>query len=443
MAAMRRSLRSSIRTGKCAVAAALGHVLETFTSPCEQRTSSSIFYAPEPPHDLWVVDNYAQNIRVISATNNAISLAASTAAAFAVSSETVDYSKPTLAVTTVLSAPRGVVRGRAATDSLAMFIVDSVNLVILRLDPDGVLSLVAGSGALCGPDTTAACGDGGPATAAAFNFPIGITARANGDLIIADYLSSRVRAVVGRNGSSPTVVTLAGTGEYGSPTPGAQARAAQIASPLGVALDPETDEVLFGDDNCAVWRVCGPHCKHGAPGELVPVVGVLGDCSFPPPGLNNTPLAGVTIGVPAMMAVGPTGLLYVGDQVRGGKGRGRLHKPQPCVLAHVQYYSCAYAVNLTSGTISYFAGRPWVQTRPVFTTPPPGGGPATQVAFGDGRPAIQATFNYIFGVAVDFSTGNVFFSDYVDQLVRRIRSFSRRASRRSSPHPEPARRSAW
>lgn len=312
----------------------------------------------------------------------------------------VNFSSHSLAVNTRLSAPRGVVRGNGA-DATALFLVDSNALVIIRLSADGYVSLVAGSGKICA-DTTAKCGDDGPATAALLNFPTGIAIRANGDIVWSDTGSHRVRTVLRE---LSIVATIAGTGEQSfSPSPpGTLATSAATNRPLGIAVDPATDEVLFGDENSILWRICGLHCATGMPGTLAIVAGIPGSGGAFTPGLYNTPLNGdISIGVPAMMAVSSRGILYFPDQ----------------------YWSVIYAVNLTSsgagnaGSITQFAGKYWTGTRPVYTTAVNMTGPvARYFDIGDGRPAIDATFNLCFGVAVDDVTGSVFISDFYDHLV--------------------------
>jgi trimeric autotransporter adhesin len=69
----------------------------------------------------------------------------------------------------------------------------------------GVITTIAGSGTRCEP-ATGTCGDGGPATSADFNFPLGVAVDANGNVYVADAFDNRVRAI----NMGTTAVTIFG-----------------------------------------------------------------------------------------------------------------------------------------------------------------------------------------------------------------------------------------
>ncbi len=77
-----------------------------------------------------------------------------------------------------------------------VFIADNSNNRVRRVDPNGVIVTVAGSGAL------GFSGDGGPATDAGMN-PLGVAVSPGGVLYIGDFLNKRVRAVGGWAGPQP------------------------------------------------------------------------------------------------------------------------------------------------------------------------------------------------------------------------------------------------
>lgn len=107
-----------------------------------------------------------------------------------------------------------------------LYIADTRNHVIRRVDVSGNISTVAGSG------VQGFAGDGGPATSAALNSPSGIAVDGAGNLYIADTENQRIRRV-----SNGVITTIAGTGAFGFGGDGAAASGAVFASPTAVALD--------------------------------------------------------------------------------------------------------------------------------------------------------------------------------------------------------------
>jgi uncharacterized protein (TIGR03437 family) len=101
------------------------------------------------------------------------------------------------------------------------------NSRIRKITPDGMITTVAGTGVI------GYSGDGGPATKAQFNFPIGLKFDAAGNLYIADYGNDRIRKLT-PNG---IVTTVAGNGTYGHAGDGGPATSAQLSRPAGLAFD--------------------------------------------------------------------------------------------------------------------------------------------------------------------------------------------------------------
>jgi sugar lactone lactonase YvrE len=108
-----------------------------------------------------------------------------------------------------------------------LFIVDTDNARVRKVSPSGTISTVAGSG------VNGFSGDGGPATAAQLNGPMAVAVDAKGRLFIADYGNARVRQV---DPVSAMISTVAGTGVNGFSGDGGPATAAQLNLPFGVAV---------------------------------------------------------------------------------------------------------------------------------------------------------------------------------------------------------------
>lgn len=119
--------------------------------------------------------------------------------------------------------------GRIAVDKLDnLYIADSANNRIRKVDPDGVISTIAGTG-----DPTFG-GDGGPATAASLSRPSDVEVDRDGNLYIADTDNSCVRKI----DAEGIISTIAGKcGQPGYAGDGADAKDALLDRPYGVALD--------------------------------------------------------------------------------------------------------------------------------------------------------------------------------------------------------------
>lgn len=144
--------------------------------------------------------------------------------------------------TTVAQTPTGL----AVRDG-RLFVADETFAVVRVLDPaTGAQTVVAGN-ASKGRE-----GDGGPATAAQLGGsssgigPQGIALTPEGDLLIADTGSNRVRRVDAESGEMSTV---AGTGTFGSAVDGGQATESDLGAPFGVAALPGGGFVVADTSN--------------------------------------------------------------------------------------------------------------------------------------------------------------------------------------------------
>jgi RHS repeat-associated protein len=88
----------------------------------------------------------------------------------------------------------GTPRGLALGPDGSLYIADSGLRRVRRVGPDGIITTVAGSGIACAT-LTGACGDGGPALLAQFRAPRGVAVGLNGSLYITDSEQNRVRRV--------------------------------------------------------------------------------------------------------------------------------------------------------------------------------------------------------------------------------------------------------
>lgn len=170
-----------------------------------------------PDGALYVADNGADRVRRITADGKMEAAAGARLPAF--------NGDGLPATEAVLRYPYGL----AVDSSGALYIADTIHCRILKVDPEGVIATVAGSG------RDGHSGDGGPAVLARLALPMGLALDAQGNLYIADYLNRRVRRV------SPDgiITTVAGDGQAGYSGDGGPAPAAQLDYPHGVAVDAE------------------------------------------------------------------------------------------------------------------------------------------------------------------------------------------------------------
>jgi outer membrane protein OmpA-like peptidoglycan-associated protein len=141
------------------------------------------------------------------------------------------YSGDGTASTTQLNDPTVVVQRPG--NPTAIYIADTGNCRVRLLSmATGQLTTVAGTG-VCGYS-----GDGGPATAAQLNYPVGLEFLPDGRLLIADSYNCRIRSV----SPSGVISTFAGTGNCASSGDGGQATGAQLGYPT--SLEYTTDNRL-------------------------------------------------------------------------------------------------------------------------------------------------------------------------------------------------------
>ncbi|MBU2009857.1 MAG: hypothetical protein KJ624_08505 [Chloroflexi bacterium] len=252
-----------------------------------------------------------------------------------------------------LNSPRGL-----ALDSGNLYISDSGNNRVRRVDlATGTISTFAGTGA------AGFSGDGGPATAAQLNNPMGVTF-APGYLYIADSSNHRIRKVDLATG---TITTFAGTGVGSFSGDGGPATAAQLSTPRFLAVDSRN--LYVSDASLRVRRV------DLATGTIFTFAGT-GASGFSGDG---GPAAAAQLNLPLGLAVDSANL-YIVD----------------CNNNRVR------RVDLATGTISTFAGSG-----------------ASSFA-GDGGPATAAQLKTPFGVAVDPANQYLYIADTGNNRLRQV-----------------------
>jgi DNA-binding beta-propeller fold protein YncE len=118
--------------------------------------------------------------------------------------------------------------------------------VIRKVDGRGIITTVAGTG------RKGAAGDGGPALEAEFDMPHEVRFDRAGNLFVADMNNHRVRKV---DMKTRVITSVAGTGVQGFSGDGGPASKAQLNQPLGIQLDARGDLYICDVGNNRVRKV--------------------------------------------------------------------------------------------------------------------------------------------------------------------------------------------
>jgi NHL repeat len=181
--------------------------------------------------------------------------------------------------------------GAAVTADGGFLIADTNNDRVRRVSPDGTISTAAGT-------TLGYSGDGGPATAAQLNTPSWLEVMPDGGFLIADTHNQRVRRVA----PDGTITTVAGTGTAGSSGDGGPATAARLFRPGTLTRAPDGGFLIGDVFNHKVRRV--------SPGGTITTVAGIGTAGLS--GDGGLAVA-AQLNLPVGMAVTPDGDFLVAD----------------------------------------------------------------------------------------------------------------------------------
>jgi len=170
-----------------------------------------------------------------------------------------------------------------------IYFADSQNDRIRVISTTGVITTVAGGGTLLG--------DGGPATAAAFDLPLGVSVDSLDQIYISDYGNYRIRMV----NTSGIINTIAGTGVTGYTGDGGPATAAEIKGAWGVWADPINKNIYIAD-----WQ--------GNRVRVINTSGVMGTATGTGSALNGGnggPATAASVGSPSGVVTDRCGNLFI------------------------------------------------------------------------------------------------------------------------------------
>jgi streptogramin lyase len=258
-------------------------------------------------------------------------------------------------------------KGLIADQSGNVFIADTLNHRIRKVDPDGIITNFAGDG------SSGHAGNGGPATSASMDEPHGVAVDGLGNVYIADTKNHRIRLVDTSDIMNPFAGS--GTNNYQELTDeDVLATTASLNEPNGVYVDVSGNVFIADTENCMIRKV------DASTNRITRVAGALSggnpSCGYSGDGGQAT-LA--QLNKPRAVYVDIDGNIYIADD-----DNHRIRK-----------------VDISTGIITTIAGN------------------GVGGYGGDGGPATSASLFNPKGVWVD-EVGNVLIADTENHRIRKI-----------------------
>ena len=303
-------------------------------------------------YNLFIADQFNNRIRKVAPDGTISTVAGTGTAGFS--------GDGGAAVKAEINTPIGICADSAGN----LYIADTANQRIRKVDTSGIITTLAGTG------SKGYGGDGGPAAGASFYNPVRVTVDPSGNLLVADQSNHRIRRIT----PGGTITTIAGNGA-GTPAAGAfsgdggPAISASLNNPTAVAVDGAGIVYIADQFNQRIRKVA-------LDGTITTIAG-NGSAGFSGDGGSAT---AASLNYPGGLKVDSVGNIYFNDDAN--------------------YRTRIFTAG---GTISTIAGT------------------GTQGFSGDGGPATAASLNGNFGVALDLS-GNLFIADSMNNRIREIYS---------------------
>jgi uncharacterized protein (TIGR03437 family) len=299
-----------------------------------------------------------------------------------------------------------------------LYIADVISSKILKVSRAGIVTTLAGNGAIT------FAGDDGPATQASFFSPYGVAVDGSGNVYIADTFNNRIRRVDG-GGNIATVAGNGALGFSGDGGPATKAElwnpmdvAVDNSGNLYIA-DTGNDRIRKVSANGTITTVAGGALLPGYSGDGGPAVGAA---LFQPGGVavdraGNIYIADIDNNRIRKVSAAGTISTVAGNGTKGFTGDGG-----PAASAELNLFSAHVGLSVDSAGNLYIPDVSNNRVRRVDA----GGTIATIAGngiggfSGDGGPATSAGLNNPIDVEVD-SAGNLFIADTTNNRVREVK----------------------
>ncbi len=298
-------------------------------------------------------------------------------------------------------------------DASGVLYVTQASGWIRRIDTNGVISTIAGTG------TVDFSGDGGPATQATLNNPAGIRVNAAGDIVVADKGNYRVRRI-----SGGTISTIAGgfTGESGPATNGYLRSADFIDTPTNTSVDKLGNVYVTDRYSHQIKKVT----PNGIISTLTGtgVIGYTGD---------GGPAIQAKLAYPRGVTTDQVGNLYLVDQYNSrirkidanqiittvaGSGKPNFIGTAPFVSSAELYNPSTLPID-QAGNLYVFSACCVMKVAPAGTITIVAGTTAGTGFSGDGGPAVNAQLSSPNSAVID-NNGVLYIADGSNNRVRKV-----------------------
>jgi len=257
------------------------------------------------------------------------------------------------AVSAQLNRPCGV----TVDSSGNIYIADTNNRRIRKVDTGGIITTIAGNG------TLGYSGDNGPATSAKLSDPHNVAVDSSGNIYIADTINNCIRKV----NTKGIITTIAGNGGYGYSGDNGPATSAQLLNPTDMVVDSSGNIHIADWGNHRIRKVNKRGIINTVAGNGIE--GYSGD---------NGPATSAQLADPYSVAVDSSGNIYIADT-----NNNRIRKVD------------------TGGIITSIAGS------------------GEQGYSEDDDAATSSQLDWPLSVAVD-SSGNIFIADWGNHRIRKL-----------------------